>query len=275
MMSPSSLYLRDVSYAPGRRLILRGISLDIAPGQWVGVLGPNGAGKSTLLRIIAAVLPASAGTVWLDEQMLDQWPARERAQRLGFVPQHTGLTFPFRAREIVLMGRTPYLQRWQKEGKEDLRIVEEAMTRTDTAHFADRDVTTLSGGELQRVILARALAQQPAFLLLDEPTANLDLRHQIEILEVLTGLAGNGTTILAALHDLNLAATYCSTILLLKEGKVYAAGPPATVLTPQTLRAVFDVDVFLGVHPVTGAPYIVPLRAAVSGAVGADASGVR
>jgi len=258
-MPEYSLRVEAVRYAPDHQDILRGISLAVSPGECVGILGPNGAGKSTLLRIIAGVLPASRGTVWLAGRRLQQWTVRERAQRLAFVPQHTRMTFPFRVREVVLMGRTPFLQRWHTEGQEDLQIVDEAMTLTDIMHLAERDVTTLSGGEMQRVALARALAQQPAFLLLDEPTANLDLRHQVEILDVITRLAHSGVTILAAFHDLNLAAAYCSTLLLLSDGEVYADGPPATVLTAPTLRAVFDVEVSLGTNPVTGVPYILPL----------------
>lgn len=261
MKTGSSLNLKEVSYAPEGKLILKGISLDISAGEFVGILGPNGAGKSTLLRIVAAVLPASAGVVFLDGQALGTWSSRARAQRLAYIPQRTAVPFPFRAGEVVLMGRTPHLGRWQRESTEDLRIVGEAMTLTDTTHLSGRDVTTLSGGEMQRVALARALAQKPAFLLLDEPTTSLDLRHQLEVLDVLARLAGNNITVLTALHDLNLAAAYCSTIVLLREGEIYAAGTPRTVLTPETLRAVFDVEVFLSTNPVTGALYIIPLRA--------------
>jgi iron complex transport system ATP-binding protein len=257
----SGLSLQEVRYTPDRKLILKGISLDVSAGQLVGVLGPNGAGKSTLLRIVAAVLPASGGVVFLDGRALGEWSARERAQRLAYIPQRTGIPFPFRACELVLMGRTPHLGRWQKESAEDLRIVDEAMTLTDIKHLAQRDVTTLSGGEMQRVALARALAQQPTFLLLDEPTASLDLRHQLEILDVLVGLAGRGITVLTALHDLNLAAAYCSAVVLLSEGEVYAVGPPKAVLTQEILHAVFGVEVFLGTNPVTGSLYILPLRA--------------
>lgn len=260
MTAQPGFRLTDVRYTMDRKFILNGISFDVSPGQCVGILGPNGAGKSTLLRIIAAVLPASAGAVLLDGRTLNQWPARERAQHLAFVPQRPGLTFPFRAREVVLMGRTPYLQRWQKEQAADLEIADEAMALTDTTHLAERAVTTLSGGEMQRVALARALAQQPSFLLLDEPTASLDLRHQLEIMGVLSKLVRRGVTVLAVLHDLNLAAMYCSTVILLKDGEVYAAGAPTVVLTPQTLRAVFDVDVIRGTHPMTGAPYFLPLQ---------------
>src|SRR5215510_7280458 len=181
MMASSGFRLTDVAYTTDHKLILQGISFDVSPGQCVGILGPNGAGKSTLLRLMAATLSATAGTILLDSRALLQWPAHERAQRLAFVPQRTEQTFPFCVREIVLMGRTPYLKRWQSEGAQDLRIVAEAMALTDTTHLAEQSVTTLSGGELQRVAIARALAQQPTFLLLDEPTANLDLRNQLQI----------------------------------------------------------------------------------------------
>lgn len=260
-MSHRGFSLEDVSYAAPHALILRGVSLNVSPGQWISLLGPNGAGKSTLLRILAAVLPASSGTVLLDGRALSQWPARERAQRLAFVSQHFDLTFPFRVREVVAMGRTPYLRRWQQEGDEDWRLVEQAMALTEIVPLADRDITTLSGGELQRVALARALAQRPQFLLLDEPTASLDLRHQFDILEVLAGLVRRGVTILTALHDLNLAASYCSAVVLLRAGEVYAVGPPDTTLTPELVRAVFDVEALRSTHPVTGALHIIPLRA--------------
>jgi iron complex transport system ATP-binding protein len=248
----------DVAYTTNQKLILQGISFDVSPGQCVGILGPNGAGKSTLLRIMAATLSASAGTIFLASHALRDWPAPERARRLAFVPQRTEQTFPFCVREIVLMGRTPYLKRWQKEGEEDLRILKEALALTDTAHLAERDVTTLSGGELQRVAIARALAQRPAFLLLDEPTASLDLRHQMDIVQLLRRLTCQGVTIITVLHDLNLAFTACSTVLLLHNGALHAAGPPAAVLTSQTVRVVFGVEVLIGNNPVSGAPYLIP-----------------
>lgn len=258
MTTHSGFHLTDIAYTTNHKLILQGISFDVSPGQCMGILGPNGAGKSTLLRIMAATLAASVGTVLLDGRPLSHWPAHKRAQRLAFVPQRTEQMFPFCVREIVLMGRTPYLHRWQKEGAEDLRIVEEALALTDVAHLAERDVTTLSGGELQRVAIARALAQCPAFLLLDEPTASLDLRHQMDIIQLLRKLTRQGVTIVTVLHDLNLALTVCSTVLLLHQGALYAAGPPAAVLTPQTVRTVFAVEVCIGNNPITGAPYLIP-----------------
>lgn len=258
MTTETGFRLTDVAYTTDHKVILRDISFDVSAGQCVGILGPNGAGKSTLLRIMAATLAASAGTILLDCRALHQWPTRERAQRLAFVPQRTEPTFPFRVREIVLMGRTPYLKRWQKEGEEDWRIVHEALMLTDTTHLAEQDVTTLSGGELQRVAIARALAQRPTFLLLDEPTASLDLRHQMEITQLLKRLTRQGVTIVTVLHDLNLALATCSTVLVLHGGTLYAAGPPSVVLTPQTVRAVFAVEVYVGRNLLTGDPYLIP-----------------
>ncbi|MGE3542079.1 MAG: heme ABC transporter ATP-binding protein [Candidatus Tectimicrobiota bacterium] len=261
--SPLAVQMHDVHYTPHGALILRGVNLEVPPGACVGIVGPNGAGKSTLLRLLAAVLPASAGAILLEGRALGAWSARTRAQHLAFVPQRTELNLPFRVEQVVAMGRTPYLRRWQQEDAVDQAIITEAMALTDTLHLAGRTVTSLSGGELQRVALARALAQQPRVLLLDEPTANLDLCHQFAVLALVQRCTQAGVTVLVTLHDLNLAAQYCSTLLVLKAGSIYAAGPPETVLTPQTLRAVFAVDMAFGVHPTTGAPYIVPLPVAL------------
>lgn len=259
-MTRPAFSLRQLGYAIDRAPILRDISCDIPSRRWIGILGPNGAGKSTLLRILAGVLVPSSGRVVLDGRSLDDWPVLERARRLAFVPQRTDLTFPFQVREVVEMGRTPYLRRWQTAGRRDEQIVNTAMARTETARLAAREVTSLSGGELQRVALARALAQQPDFLLLDEPTANLDLRHQFEVIEILEEMVADGGTVLAALHDLNLAAAVCSTLILLRAGQLYAMGPPAQVLTVETIRAVYEVDVVVQHNTPTAALQIVPVR---------------
>ncbi len=252
--------LEQVSYWIDQTPILQDISGTIAAGQWVGILGPNGAGKSTLLRILAGVLPPSSGRVVFEDQPLQSWPVLERAQRLAFVPQRTELTFPFQVREVVAMGRTPYLRRWQTESQADERIVNAVMTQTETRHLADRDVLTLSGGELQRVTLARALAQQPQYLVLDEPTASLDLRHQFEVIEILEGLVSHGVTVLTAVHDLNLAARVCATLILLRDGQVYAIGTPQEVLTAEIIHAVYEVDVVLEHNTATATLQIIPVR---------------
>ena len=258
--SSSAFRLEQVSYWIDQTPILQDISGTIAAGQWVGILGPNGAGKSTLLRILAGVLPPSSGRVVFEDRPLQSWPVLERAQRLAFVPQRTELTFPFQVREVVAMGRTPYLRRWQNESQADERIVNAVMTQTETRHLADRDVLTLSGGELQRVTLARALAQQPQYLLLDEPTASLDLRHQFEVIEILEGLVSHGVTVLTAVHDLNLAARVCGTLILLRDGQVYAIGTPQEVLTAEIIHAVYEVDVVLQHNAATATLQIIPVR---------------
>jgi len=261
-MTDLAFSLDQVRYTPDHTLVLDDVSLDVSSGHWVGVLGPNGAGKSTLLRIMAGVLPASSGVVLFDGKALEQRSTRERAKQLAFLPQRTDLSFPFRVREVVAMGRTPYLERWQNESKADERIIEQTMALTEITRLADRNVMTLSGGEFQRVMLARALAQQPAFLLLDEPTTGLDLRHQFEVVDVLTTLVQQGVTIITVLHDLNMAASACTSVVLLKSGWVYAAGPPQDILTVEAIRAVYGVDAALGENPETGALQIIPLRAA-------------
>lgn len=263
-MNAPAFRLQQVGYRVDQTTILDALSCEIPSGQWVGILGPNGAGKSTLLRILAGVLAPSTGSVRLAGRLLPEWPTLERAQQLAFVPQRTELSFPFRVREIVAMGRTPYLRRWQQEGEEDERMIETALRLTETVELAGRDVLTLSGGELQRVILARALAQHPRFLLLDEPTASLDLRHQFEVIAILEALVEQGVTVLTAVHDLNLAARVCSTLMLLQGGQLYAVGSPQEVLTAETIRDVYEVDVVIQHNTEAAALQIVPVRAAGS-----------
>ncbi len=263
-MQTPAFALQHIRYTPDRTLILDDISIDLSPGQWIGILGPNGAGKSTLLRIMAGVLPASTGVVLFAGKAFGQWSSRARAKQLAFLPQRTDLSFPFQVREVVALGRAPHLERWQSEGREDEEIIQRAMQLTEVSQFADRQVTTLSGGEFQRVMLARALAQNPTFLLLDEPTTNLDMRHQFGLADVLTALVQQGVTVVSVLHDLNLAAAVCASVALLHTGRVYAAGTPRAVLTVDAIRAVYGVDVALGENPETGALHIIPLRAARS-----------
>ncbi len=260
-MPASAFSLQHIRYAPDDILILNDVSINVAPGQWIGILGPNGAGKSTLLRIMAGVLPASAGVVVFDGRALAHWSGRDRARQLAFLPQRTDLSFPFPVREVVALGRSPYLERWQREGAADEEIIEQAMRLTEVSQLAARNVLTLSGGEFQRVMLARALAQQPAFLLLDEPTTSLDMRHQFAVVDILTALVRRGVTVVSVLHDLNLAASACASVVLLQAGQVYAAGTPRAVLTVDAIRAVYEVDIALGENPETGALQVIPLRA--------------
>jgi iron complex transport system ATP-binding protein len=223
--------------------ILRDISFALRAGEIVGLIGPNGAGKTTLLKALGGLIPHGAGSLKLEGRPLDSLSPREVARRVAYVPQGTVTDFAFTVREIVLMGRSPHLGRFQIEQASDRRIAAEAMRRMRIEHLAERFINTLSGGERQRAFIARALAQQPRVLLLDEPTANLDVKHQLDVLELAVELAQHeGLGIVAAIHDLNLAAHYCDRLVLLHEGRRIADDTPEAVLTPANLHDIFGVS---------------------------------
>ncbi|MEM4780616.1 MAG: heme ABC transporter ATP-binding protein [Halalkalicoccus sp.] len=252
--------VRDVDVRLGGMAVLDAVSAHIGEGRFVGLVGPNGAGKSTLLRAIGAVLTPDAGTVLLDGEVAHDLSSRASSRRVATVPQDTNLSFDFDVRDVVAMGRTPYRSRIRSNadaaGEE---AVERALSRTETTEFAERSISAVSGGERQRIVLARALAQETPILLLDEPTASLDINHQIRTLELVRDLADEGKTVIAAIHDLNLAAHYCDALLLLSDGRALEAGPPATVLTEANLGEAFDTRAVVSRHPVTGAVYVTAL----------------
>ncbi|MFQ5808283.1 MAG: heme ABC transporter ATP-binding protein [Armatimonadota bacterium] len=258
--SRAQLIIRDVVAEYGSISALQGVSLEVGAGDMAGIIGPNGSGKSTLLRTICRVLRPRTGCVLLDGEDVLKWETRQLAQRLGMVAQESPVSFEFTALEIVLMGRAPYLGRLQVESEADLAIARAAMGETDCWYLADRPITQLSGGEKQRVIIARALAQQPEVLLLDEPTTALDINHQVEILDIIARLnRTEGVTTLVVMHDLNLASQYCDYLAALKDGRVFAVGTPAEVITPETINEVYGADVVVAPHPKTGRPQIVLL----------------
>ena len=234
------------------KTLLDGVDLEAHHGQMVGLIGPNGAGKSTFLRAISGVLRVQGGSVHLDGADLRSLSSKEVAAGMAIVPQIMPYTHGFTAMELVLMGRYPHLGRFQIEGKEDARIARDAMRLTETEQFAERTLDTLSGGERQRVIVSRALAQRPRILLLDEPTSNLDVLHQLKVLGLVRQLVDEGLTAVAAIHDLNLAARFCDRLVLLSEGRVLVEGKPEEVLTPETIAAAFGVDVGVYRDPNTG-----------------------
>jgi iron complex transport system ATP-binding protein len=240
--------INDVSWAVEQRKIVDHVLLDVQPGEFVGLLGPNGSGKSSLLRTLYRVLKPDAGLITLDGDDLWQLDARQAAQRTAVVAQERGGEFDFTVHDIVMMGRTPHKRLFDRDTPEDFALVETALHQTDLRDFAGRWFHTLSGGEKQRVLVARALAQQAKFLVLDEPTNHLDIRYQLEILALVKGL---GVTSLAALHDLNLAACYCDRIFLLHEGKIRAAGAPLAVLQPALIREVYGVEAHVEHHAIT------------------------
>lgn len=242
------------------REVLKGITISLSPGELIGLLGPNGAGKSTLIKALSKVLKPIAGTIYLEGEDIESLSFKEIAKRIGVVPQETTLEYKFTAYDIVMMGRNPYISRFKGETGLDRDIVIEAMKVTNTLEFADRPITELSGGEKQRVILARALAQNPKILLLDEPTSHLDISYQIEMLNLIKRLTkGKDIGALSAIHDPNLASQFCDKIILMKDGKIYDFGTPKEVLTSKNLKEVFNIDVIVKQHPIYDSIYILPL----------------
>jgi len=237
--------------------VIRELTLNVARGQFLGLVGPNGCGKSTVVRALSRVLPPTRGQVLLDGVDIYRMSARALARRLAVVPQDGTVGFDFTVREVVLMGRAPHLSRFGIERPRDYVIAEKCMELTNTSLFADRPVTALSGGERQRAMIARALAQEPEVLLLDEPTAHLDINHQIEVLDLARRLTGEQTlATMVVLHDLNLASQYCDHLILLSGGSVLAEGPPRQVVNEKHIRAAYGADVQVRLHPSTGRPYI-------------------
>lgn len=251
-----ALAARELVYQVDAARLLDEVSLSAEEGEFVGLIGPNGAGKTTFLRSIAGLLRVQEGSVSLEGTDLGQMSAKDVARIQAHVPQIAAYTFGFTSMEVVLMGRYPHMGRFQVEGAADRRIARESMDLTETGDFADRTVTTLSGGERQRVLVARALAQQPRILLLDEPTSNLDIQHQLKVLDIVQGLVADGMTAIAAIHDLSLAARYCHRLVLMLHGRVLAQGPPAQVLTPANIEAAFGVRAVVFQDPFTGSPSI-------------------
>jgi iron complex transport system ATP-binding protein len=236
------------------RALLDELTLSVHAGEFVGLVGPNGAGKTTLLRTMAGLLEVDGGVVSFDRVALPNMDRRRLAQHIAVVPQsaHFG-DFRFSSKEVVLMGRYPHRGRWQVETAADHEIAATAMERTHTVTFTDRVVTELSGGERQRVTLARALAQTPRVLLLDEPTASLDLGHQLQVLRLVRRLVDeDGMTAVAALHDLSLASRYCDRLVLMEHGRIVADGRPVEVLTPDRLAEVYRIRAHVEPHPLMG-----------------------
>lgn len=250
-----------VSYASAGREIeaLRGVDLAVRPGELLGLVGPNGSGKTTMVRALTGVVTPSSGSVRLSGSDVALLVPMEIARSVAVVPQDPQLPPSFGALDCVLMGRTPHLRLLQQESPADVEIARRAMLATETWEFAERPVGELSGGERQRVVVARALAQETPVLLLDEPTAHLDIGHQGVVLELMRGFTRReGKAVLAVVHDLTLAAHYCDRIVVLKAGRVIREGAPADVLTPDVLREVYGVPVAVMSHPETGRPVVAP-----------------
>ncbi|MGG3888059.1 heme ABC transporter ATP-binding protein [Metabacillus fastidiosus] len=247
------LIMEDICHSIMETSIVEDISIQIETGKFIGIIGPNGSGKSTILKIASRILNPDKGSVQLDNYYLDQLSFKKTAQKMAVVSQETSLTFDFSVQEIVWMGRYPYKKLFQSDTAEDENIVSEALERVGLNGYENRNFMSLSGGEKQRVLIARALAQQAEIIILDEPTNHLDIRHQLQLMELVKKL---NITVVAALHDLNIASMYCDYLYVIQDGRSVMSGTPENVLTKGKIRKVFGVETEVIMHPVTKKPHI-------------------
>lgn len=256
-MNINSIKVNNLNYSVNDKNILKDICVSINRGKFYSIIGPNGSGKTTLLKNITNSLKVNKNTVLIENKDILSYNSKELAQNLSYVPQENSCDFDFSVWDIVLMGRYPYLGKFQQESDEDLDIVKSCLTKTKTYHLKDKNIKFLSGGERQRVFIARALAQQTNILLLDEPISMLDIHHQLEIMDTLKGLNSNmDITTLCVLHDLNIASEYSDTLILVNEGEIVAMGTPDEVLTIENIQKVYNVNAHIDHNPFTNKPHI-------------------
>ena len=257
---PALFTLEGVNVSFNSAHILKGITFDVHEGEFLGIIGPNGSGKSTLIRAMAGMYPPTSGSIKLSDREVVRMAGRELACRLAVVPQDNPVAFDYTVLEVVLMGRSPHLGRFEVEKGSDLDIAVKALDRTNLLHLADHKIGTLSGGERQRAMVARALAQETDILFLDEPTAHLDINYQVEILHLVRRENLElGKTVVVVLHDLNLAAEFCDRLIMLRDGQVFAAGTPDEVITAENVQNVYGTAVWIRKHPTSGKPYVLSL----------------
>ncbi|EOC99911.1 ABC transporter ATP-binding protein [Caldisalinibacter kiritimatiensis] len=255
-----TIKIESLDFGYGDKLILKGINLDIEKGDFVSIIGPNGSGKSTLLKNITSILKPNSGSVKIDGVDVKNYRPKELAKKLGFVPQDTNIAYDFTVFDVVLMGRSPYLGRFEREKQIDYEITTNALKATDTIGFSDKSIKEISGGERQRVIIARALAQQPEILLLDEPTSHLDINHQMEILYLLQKLnKEQNMTMVVVLHDIDLAARFSNKIVLLKEGQILSIGTPNEVITKENMEEAYKIKMVINENPFSNSLFVTPL----------------
>lgn len=249
--------MQNVSLGYTRREVLNGLTFEVLPGEMVGLIGPNGCGKSTIIRALSRIISPYKGRILLDTKDITSISRQELSRLLGVVPQMPLLPSAFTAFEIVLMGRNPHLGLFQYESQRELDIAWHAMERTMTCNLASRRVGELSGGEIQCLLIARVLTQETEAIILDEPTANLDIGRQVETLNLIKKLCReNNLTVLAALHDLNLASQYCDRLVLINNGGIHVQGTPSEVITSENIKEVYGTDSCVYPHPVNGLPSV-------------------
>ncbi|MEO0078521.1 MAG: ABC transporter ATP-binding protein [candidate division WOR-3 bacterium] len=251
-----AIQVQDLSFRYSGAELFQDFNLDVEQGEFLGIIGPNGAGKSTLLRLMSGLLRPARGRICLLGQDLACLSRREIARLCALVPQESFFTYDYTVREIVMMGRNPFLNRFARPGPKDWNKVSQALELADASQLADASINAISAGEKQRAILARALAQEPELLLLDEATSHLDMSHQLQMARILARLNRQGKTIVFLSHDLNLAALVCSRVLLLHQGKMLACGTSDQVITRELIQLAYGVEPLLARHPETGRPQV-------------------
>ncbi|QIB26450.1 ABC transporter ATP-binding protein [Caloranaerobacter azorensis] len=255
-----AIEVESLYFSYGDSLILRDINFKIKKGEFVSIIGPNGSGKSTLLKNMISIYKPNRGSIKIDGKEIREYKAKELAKKVAIVPQDTNIAYDFSVFDVVIMGRNPYLGRFQSESYKDFQIVEDSLKLTDTLHLKDKSINQISGGERQRVIIARALAQEPEIMLLDEPTSHLDINHQIEILSLLKKLnTEKSMTIIIVIHDINLAARYSSKMILLNKGEIISIGKPREVITYENIEMAYNLNVVITENLYTNSPYLIPL----------------
>jgi len=253
------IILENVSLSYWRSPVVKDMNLEIKPGQVIGLVGPNGCGKSTLIKAMSRVIASQSGRILINGRNIIEIKRIELARLIGVVPQIPLLPSTFTGFEIVLMGRNPHLGMLQHETKKDIDIAWQAMDKISIQHLAQRRIGQLSGGEIQSIVIARVLAQQTQAILLDEPTANLDIGRQIEILDLVKELClKDSLTVVIALHELNLAAQYCDRLVLIDKGKIYCQGKPKEVITEDNIKQVYGSGSYIFTHPLSGLPVVLP-----------------
>ena len=251
------LSMEKLGFRYGKNWALKEIDIRVRPGELLGIMGPNGSGKSTLLKVADGILSPQEGKAILKGSPISSYSRSALAREVAMVAQESHFRFSFSALEVVLMGRFPHLGRFRFESKEDMKVVQKALESTDCLHFADRSIDELSGGEKQRVLIARALVQEPAIILLDEPTSFLDLRYKKEIFQlVLTLTKQRGLSVLVVSHDIDLSAQYCDRMVMLKDGRVYSSGGPEDVITASNMEDVYGCPVIVDKNPASGSPRV-------------------
>ena len=241
----SVIQLKDVSYNVDDNLIVSKLNIQLVPGKFVGIIGPNGAGKSTLLKLITNIIKPSTGNIYLNDINISSYNPKELNRKIAYLQQNISYNFPFKVLEVVLMGRYPYLSRMQNENSNDISISTKSLELVDMEKLKLRNILSLSGGEQQRVSIARILAQKTDFIFLDEPISNLDINHQLSIMKLLNSLSKENKGIYAVLHDIRLAYNYCDKVIVMDKGKLIAEGTPSEVLTQKLISSVFKVSSYI------------------------------